>query len=189
MKVLQTRSLGRSAALLLALAEGLRALRAIQGAFGPLLSSSIKKYTLRQSFRYLEHQIPSSNIWDNFLLPFLAPREAVVPAANDPIMLGTLIRSFRHLEHQNPYSNSWDNWLVPFLATREAVAPLVNDPIMSERLIRLFGYLEPQNPSIISDSIDWARCGKVYSSNFGHQGSNGTTCQWSFSINQINMVF
>ena len=60
-----TRSSGRSAPLLLAPAEGSgalrapRALRALLGAFGPLLSSSIQKYTLRQSFRHLELQNPS----------------------------------------------------------------------------------------------------------------------------------
>ena len=36
------------------------------------------------------------------LVTFLAIREAVLPLANYPIMLGRLIRSFRHLEHQNP---------------------------------------------------------------------------------------
>ena len=45
------RSSERAASLLLALAEGLGALwtpRALLGAFSPLLSSSIQKYTLRQ---------------------------------------------------------------------------------------------------------------------------------------------
>merc|ERR1712030_250090 len=55
-----TRSSGRSAPLLLAPAEGWGALRApralwaLLGAFGPLLNSSIQKYTLRRSFRHLE---------------------------------------------------------------------------------------------------------------------------------------
>ena len=48
-----TRSSGHSAPLLLAPAEGLGALL---GAFSPLLSSSIQKYTLRQLFGHLEHQ-------------------------------------------------------------------------------------------------------------------------------------
>ena len=43
-----TRSSGRYAPLLLAPAEDLGALRALLGAFGPLLSSSIQKYTLRK---------------------------------------------------------------------------------------------------------------------------------------------
>ena len=40
--------------------------------------------------------------------PFLTTREAVVPLANNPIMLRKLIQSFRHLEHQNLFiiSNS-----------------------------------------------------------------------------------
>ena len=48
-----------TAALLLAHAEGWGALLALLGAFGPLLSSSIQKYTLRRSFRHLELQNPS----------------------------------------------------------------------------------------------------------------------------------
>ena len=42
--------------LLLAPAEGLGALWAFQVAFGPLISSSIQKYTLRQLFGLLELQ-------------------------------------------------------------------------------------------------------------------------------------
>merc|ERR1712112_638794 len=57
--------------------------------------------TLIQSFRHLEHQNTFSNGCNNFLVPFLATREAVAPLANDLIMSGTSIRSFRHLEHQN----------------------------------------------------------------------------------------
>ena len=57
--IYSTRSSGRSAPLLLAPVEGWGALRALLGAFGPLLSSSIQKYTLRQSFRHLELQNPS----------------------------------------------------------------------------------------------------------------------------------
>ena len=37
-----------------------------------------------------------------FLVPFSATREAVVPHANDPIILGRLLQWFRHPEHQNP---------------------------------------------------------------------------------------
>ena len=51
-----TRSLGRYAPLLLAPVEGLGALRVLLGAFGPLLSCSIQKYTLRQLFGLLELQ-------------------------------------------------------------------------------------------------------------------------------------
>ena len=50
--------------------------------------------------------------------------------------------------------------LVLILATKKALAPLANDPIMSETSIPLFRHLEHQYPSIISDSIDSARCGK-----------------------------
>ena len=54
MEIFYTRSSGRSAPLLLAPAEGLGALWAPQGSFGPILSSSIQKYTLRQLFGHLE---------------------------------------------------------------------------------------------------------------------------------------
>ena len=67
--------------------------------------------------------------------------------------------------------------LVPILATKEALAPLANDPIMLRRPIRSFRDLEHQNPPIISDSIDSARCGEIFSSNFGHQGVSGATCK------------
>ena len=67
--------------------------------------------------------------------------------------------------------------LVPIWATRELVVPLNNDPLMSGRLIWLLRHLKHQNPSIISDSIDSTRCGKIFSSNFGHQGVSGTTCK------------
>ena len=53
-------------------------------------------------FRHLEHQNLSSNRTDNFLVPFLATREAVVPLANDPFMLQRSIQSLRHPEHKNP---------------------------------------------------------------------------------------
>ena len=86
MNIKNTRSSGRSAPLLLAPAEGLGALRALLGAFGPLLNSSIQKYTLGQ--------------WcNNFLVQVLAIRETVAPLAKDPIMLGTSIWLFRHLKH------------------------------------------------------------------------------------------
>ena len=45
----------------------------------------------------------------------------------------------------------------------EEVVPLSNDPIMSKRLIQSFRHLEHQNLSIISDSIDSARCGQIFS--------------------------
>ena len=149
--------------LFLALAEGLGAVWALLGAFGPLLSSSIQKNTLRWSFRYLEHQNLSSNSWDNCLVPFLATREAVAPLANDPIMSGTSIRSFRHLKHQNLSTggdfihSSGKIFLVLFLVTREAVLPIASDPIMLGRLIQSFRHLECQNLSIISYSIGRAR--------------------------------
>ena len=47
-QIYETRSLGRYMPLLLAPAEGFGALQALLGAFGPLLSSSIQKYTLRK---------------------------------------------------------------------------------------------------------------------------------------------
>ena len=53
-----TRSLGRYAPLLLAPVEGLGALRVLLGAFGPLLSCSIQKYTLRRLFGHLILQNP-----------------------------------------------------------------------------------------------------------------------------------
>jgi len=107
----------------------------------------------RWLFRHLKHQnlstgddfIHSSRI--NFLVLFLATREAVAPLANDPIMLGTSIWSIRHLEHQNPSSNGGDNFLVPFLPTREAVAPHANDSIMLGTSIQSFRHLEHQNMS------------------------------------------
>ena len=43
--------------------------------------------------------IASSGI--NFLVPFLATKEALALLANDPIMLGRSIFLFRHLECQN----------------------------------------------------------------------------------------
>ena len=51
-----TRSLGRSMPLLLAPIESWGALRALLGAFSPLLNSSIQKYTSRWSFGHLELQ-------------------------------------------------------------------------------------------------------------------------------------
>ena len=62
--------------------------------------------------------------------------------------------------------------LVLFLAIEEALAP-----IMLGRSIWSFRQLEYQNLSFISDSIDWAGCGKISSYNFGHNGSIGTTCK------------
>ena len=79
---------------------------------------------------------------------------------------------------QNDLGAKWLRLVqVPFLATREAVAPLANDPFMLGRPIRSFRDLEHQNWSIISDSIDSARCGQIFSSNFGHQGVSGATCK------------
>ena len=43
---------------------------------------------------------------------------------------------------------------------REAVVPLANNLIILERLIWLLRHNKCQNPSIISYSIDSARCGK-----------------------------
>ena len=45
----------------------------------------------------------------------------------------------------------------------EAEAPLAKDPIMLGRSIHSFRDLEHQNLSIISDSIDSARCGQIMS--------------------------
>ena len=41
-----------------------------------------------------------------YLVPCLATSEAVIPLANDLIMLATLIQSFRHIENQYLSSNS-----------------------------------------------------------------------------------
>ena len=68
----------------------------------PLANNPIMLGTFIWSFRHLEHQYLSSNGQDNWLVPFLATREAVALLVNDPIMSGRLIWSFRHLEHQNP---------------------------------------------------------------------------------------
>ena len=58
-------------------------------------------------FRHLNHQNLSTgddfihSRRKNHLVPFLDPREAVAPLANDPIMLERSIQLFRHLEPQN----------------------------------------------------------------------------------------
>ena len=52
------------------------------------------------SFSTGDDFIASSGI--NFLVPFLATKEALAPLANVPIMSRRSIRSFRHLECQNP---------------------------------------------------------------------------------------
>ena len=125
----------------------------------PLANDPIMSGTSIWSFRHLKHQnlftgddfIYSSGI--NFLVPFLATREAVVPLANDPFMSGTSIRSFRHLKHQILSTGDYFTYssgmifLVPFLATREAVVPLANDPIMSGTSIWSFRHPEHQNLS------------------------------------------
>ena len=119
----------------------------------------------------------------------------MAPIASNPIMWGRSIQLLRYLEHQDPYiiqnletEEDVARSLVPILVTRELVAPLENDPIMSGRLIWSFRHLEHQNPSIISDSIDSARCGKIFSSNFGHQRVSGATCKLSYHVGEINMV-
>ena len=94
---------------------------------------------------------------ESSLVPILATMEALVPLANNPIMLGRLLQSFRHLKHQN--LSTGDDFihsngiilLVPFLATTEVVALLANDLIMLGTSIWLFRHLEHQNPSIISE--------------------------------------
>ena len=67
--------------------------------------------------------------------------------------------------------SSWIFILVPFLATWEALAPLSNDHIMLGRLICSYRHLEHQNLSVIADSIDWERCGKIFSYEFGGIGA------------------
>ena len=62
-----TRSLGRYAPLLLAPVEGLGALRVLLGAFGPLLSCSIQKYTLRRLFGHLILQNPLRFFLSHFI--------------------------------------------------------------------------------------------------------------------------
>ena len=107
----------------------------------------------------------------------------MAPLANDPIIPERLMRLFRHIKHQN--LSTGNNFiyssemilLVQFLATMEAVELLANDPIMLGRPIQSFRDLEHQNPSILSDLLDSARCGQIFSSNFGHQGVSGPTCK------------
>ena len=62
-----TRSLGRYAPLLLAPAKGLGAHRVLLGAFGPLLSCSIQKYTLRRLFGHLILQNPLRFFLSHFI--------------------------------------------------------------------------------------------------------------------------
>ena len=71
----------------------------------PLRIDSIILETLIWLFRHLEHQNPSSNGPDKFLVSVMATREAVQTLANDPIMLGTSIQLFRHLNCQNSSIN------------------------------------------------------------------------------------
>ena len=69
-KYWDTTSSGRYVPLLLAPAEGLGALRvprALLGAFGPLLSSSIQKYTLRRLFGHLILQNPLRFFLSHFI--------------------------------------------------------------------------------------------------------------------------
>ena len=93
------------------------------------------------------------------LVPILATKEALVPLANDPIMLGWSIWSYRHLKRQNPstgddfINDSGIIFLVQFLATKEALAPLANNPIMSHLLIQLFRHLKHQNLSTGDDFV------------------------------------
>ena len=75
--ILFTRSLGRYVPLLLAPVEGLGALRVLLGAFGPLLSCSIQKYTLRRLFGHLILQNPLRFFLSHFIwLPLEAYWEA-----------------------------------------------------------------------------------------------------------------
>ena len=60
-------------------------------AVAPLTNDPIMSGTLIWLFRHLEHQNPSSKSRDEFLVPFLATREAVVPFAKDLIILDILI--------------------------------------------------------------------------------------------------
>ena len=124
--------------------------------------------TFIQSFRQFENQNPSSNSWDNFLVPFLATREVVVPLENNPIISGTSIWLFRHLEHQKVFKG-WDNFLVSFLATREAVALL--QLILSCRALR-YGHLDTLNIKIC---LQIAKI--IFSSIFGCQEGSGATCK------------
>ena len=62
-----TKCSGHSAPLLLAPAEGLGALRALLGAFGPLLSRSIQKYSLRRLFGHLLLQNPLRFFLSHFI--------------------------------------------------------------------------------------------------------------------------
>ena len=63
----KTRSSGHYAPLLIALAEGLETLRALLGAFGPLLSSTIQKYNLRRLFGHLILQNPLRFFLSHFI--------------------------------------------------------------------------------------------------------------------------
>ena len=74
---------------------------AIREAVAPLANDPIMSGTSICLFRHLEHQTPSSNAWDNFVVPILPTGEAVALLANDPFMLGRSMWSFRYLERQN----------------------------------------------------------------------------------------
>ena len=131
---------------------GLGALRAL------FLSSSIQKYTLRQSFKHLELQNPSiiKKIQDDHYSSKIA---TMVPKWQPVIDMGVISLSSEFQPCSS--SNGWDIdnfiigsgiiFLVPFFTTIGVVAPLKNDPILSGRSIRSFRHLELKNPSIISD--------------------------------------
>ena len=60
-------------------------------------------------------------------------------------------------------------------------------------LISLNSEFEPCSSSnswdnfiVYANSIDWVRCGKIFSSNFGHQGVSGATCKWSHHVREID---
>ena len=95
-----TRSFGHYVPLPLAPAEGLGPLRAVLGAFGPLLSSSIQKYTLRQLFGHLILQNPL-----RFLSHFIWLQEAY-SEVREGLKIGNLHNldhNFRYLEAKFDY--------------------------------------------------------------------------------------
>ena len=72
------------------------------------------------------------------------------------------------------------------------MAPHANDPIMQNISCPgdQYGHLDSLNIKIriISDSIDWAWCGKIFCSNFGHQEVSGTIWKLSYHVREINIV-
>ena len=152
----------------------------------PIANYPIMWSTLISLFWHLEHKNLSSNGWDNFFVPFLATREAVVPLENDPIMSGRLIRLFRHLKHQNLSTgddfiySSGIIFLVPFLPTGRQWCYL---QIILSCVALWYGHLDSLNIKIRLQTADI-----FFLFYFYHQGGSGTTCKWSYYVTEIHTV-